>query len=92
MLIRCPYCGSDLDRPIQFGIKSCKNCTSLFETTPENELLAAAWELKKSKIGIEQLMHRTKLSLDKANFVHNYIIEQGYSHDDFFKLVKGKRI
>ena len=36
---------------------------------------------------MEQFRHRTHLDADDADFVYNLVAEEGYSHDDFLKVV-----
>lgn len=89
MITRCPYCGHELTRPIQNGIKSCTKCRCFFETDRINRLLGAAWELRKStNMCLDAFQFRTKLSKEEANFVHRHVVDEGYTHDEFFRLLK----
>jgi hypothetical protein len=87
MLNRCPYCGNKLARPIRNGIKSCPHCHSFFTTTKNNQLLSAAWELRKSRTNLEQFKFYNELSDDESSWLYHFVVEEGYTHDEMCKII-----
>lgn len=70
-------------------MKSCAHCRIFFETSHENNLLGAAWELRKSPhMGIEQFKFLTRLPDADAEYVYQLVIDECYSHDDLLKLFR----
>jgi len=88
MISRCPNCGHELLRPIQWGIKSCTNCRIFFEADLTNRLLSAGWEIRKHPMGFDQFLFRTKLPDNEARFVYRHVGEDGLCHDEFLRIVK----
>jgi len=88
MINVCPNCGHNLQNKLVNGLSFCKNCNKVLDSNLSNELLAASWQIRKHNITIEQLQWQTQLEIDLVRFVHYFVFELGYSHDDFFNLLK----
>jgi len=91
MVNNCPYCGNYLSRPIRNGLTSCNNCNAIFQTTGENKLLSASWQLRRKNMGMEQFKFLSQLSNEDAKFVYYYVVEEGYSHEEFIQLVRHRK-
>lgn len=39
-------------------------------------------------MGIDEFIFRTKLSLKEAEYIYKHIVDEGYSHDDFLKILQ----
>src|ERR1700753_1852265 len=84
MIYLCPFCGNQLDRSLRDGIGDCTNCHRIFDSCKYNQLLAAAWVLRKNtQVSIEKLIHMTKLSPEDALFVYTFVGENLYNHEEF---------
>lgn len=88
MINVCPNCGYSLQKELSDGISHCKHCNKVFDSNIFNEFLAAAWQLRKQEITVEQLEWQTRLDKDLVSFVHYFVSVLGYSHDEFLALLK----
>ena len=89
MLQRCPHCGQPLSKPLIDGLTSCLNCNYVFDSCIKNRLLSGAWEiLKSTPLDLERLKFVSKLKQDEAIIVHTFMVEYGYSLDEFKQVLK----
>ena len=84
MINLCPNCGHELPHELNH----CLHCNHLIDSSDFNKLLSAAWQTKKENLSLEQIKWNTKLDDDLSILVYTYIQEQGYSHEDFIRLLK----
>lgn len=88
MILNCPLCGAVLPEALKDGLSSCLHCDRVFNSSPFNKLMSAAWFLKKSKsVNIESLTSDMKLNPDEMLFVYTFIIDNCYSVEDFRKVL-----
>jgi hypothetical protein len=89
MIDRCPFCGYLLELGIKDGITGCNNCNRIFGSTSKNKILSAAWVVRREGLEeIEIIKKRCNLTNEESDIVENYIINEGYNHDDFLKFLK----
>ena len=89
MMHHCPYCGTNLRIPIMSGITSCNNCNRVFETSPLNRLLSAAWLIRRRHIQDQDvLMYQFGYESSEAALLQEYVIDGGYSHEDFLHILR----
>lgn len=88
MIQVCPHCGFELLHSLTDGLTNCSHCTQVFDSSDLNQLLAAAWQVRRQHLSLEQLKWHTKLDQDLSILVYTYVVEYGYSHEDFHKLLK----
>jgi hypothetical protein len=84
-MIFCPNCGYSIAKLCD-GISTCKNCHRTFDTSQINRLLSAAWSVKKLNLSIEDLLYYNNLSDEEVDFIHDNVINKGYTHDELLKL------
>lgn len=77
-----------MQKELNDGISHCKHCNKVFDSNVFNEILSAAWQLKKQNFNLEQLEWQTKLDKDLLDFVYYFVYTLEYSHDELFKLLK----
>ena len=93
MLAYCPYCGHSLPQPIVRGIASCNNCNRVFETSPLNRLLSAAWLVRRRHICCcDILVSQFGYNQEEADLVMEYVADGTYSHEDFLEILKNRGI
>lgn len=84
----CPYCGLPLDRPLIDGISTCNRCGRVFDSSDKNKLLSASWLVRREHVCDTNVIEfRTKLSKEELAPVLKYVVDQGYCHDDFLKII-----
>lgn len=89
MIYNCPFCGSFLEQHLTDGLAGCLHCSRTFDSCPLNVLLATAWYARKTRaMSIERLISETKVDPSVAAFVVDLVVEDGCSHDEFFKAAK----
>lgn len=88
MISLCPNCGHKLNKELLDGITQCNHCHRVVSTNLINELLSAAWEARKNNLSSENLQRHTKLEKDFSNFIHHFVCNLGYSHDEILFLLK----
>lgn len=85
----CPYCGFSLINPTIHGISGCNNCSRVFDTSPLNRMLSAAWLVRRHHIQDRDiLVCKYNYSQDEANLLVEYVAQDGYSHEDFLDFLK----
>jgi len=75
------------------GISSCEHCIRVFDTSPIHQALSASWVVRKWHItDIEQL--RWKFNYDDCviDLVSEYVIDKGFTHDEFLKVVENANL
>jgi Zn-finger protein len=88
-MIYCPFCGHNLISRLHDGISNCVNCHRVFDTSQTNRILSAAWHVRRQHLTeIEDLKSNNCLSDQEIDLVLQYVIEKGYTHDEFLKIVK----
>jgi hypothetical protein len=92
-MFNCPYCGHNLPLPIIRGIASCNNCNRVFDSSPINRLLSVAWLVRRRHIQCRDLLvYQFGCTPDEADLVEEYVIEGGYSHEDFLEILRERCI
>ena len=66
MIGACPGCGYKLKNKLNDGLSNCTNCNFVFSSTISNELLAAAWQIRKNNLTIEQAQEQINLQIQQA--------------------------
>lgn len=88
MIHVCPFCGHELPRVLKDGLSHCSHCNQVFDSSQYNQFLAASWQARKEHLSLEHLKHQLGMDEDEAILVHTYVVEYGYSHDEFVRLLK----
>lgn len=83
----CPYCGHALPHTIKSGIGTCINCSRVFDTSPFNRLLSAGWLVRRQDICHESQLEAYGFSFEEAVFVIAFVSANGFSHDEFIKVL-----
>jgi len=89
-MLYCPFCGHILDAPLANGISSCSNCNRLFDSSINNRLLSAAWHVRRRNVTLDELQHFDFLTQDQIEFIEDYVIEAGYTHDELIRFINNK--
>jgi len=85
----CPNCGRWLELPLSNGITTCINCNKVFDSSPYNKLLSASWEARKNHLPYSDVLQEIyQLSDEDTKLLQHYVIDNGYCHDEFVKIVK----
>lgn len=87
-MVMCPFCGHVLPHPLKDGIANCLNCSRIFDSTPFNRLLSAAWLVRKHHISDDERVIAYGFKPTEAAIVIRFIAEMGYSHDEFLKALE----
>ena len=89
----CPYCGRWLERPLLSGITTCDNCHRIFDSSPLNRLLSAAWACRRQHL-LDASVIRENYLLEEGELalLQSYVIDGGCSHDEFLKLLATERL
>lgn len=91
MIYFCPACGCKLGRPIRDGITTCINCNHVFDTCDYNKTLSASWMVRRWNIfDPEIIKEKCDLSEKDMEIIDFYIIQSGYVHDEFIKMLNSK--
>lgn len=88
MISVCPNCGYPLQKELKDGLSHCKHCNRVFDSNIFNEILAAAWQLRKQNLSLEQLQWQNNLDKDLLDFIYHFVVNLGYSHEELFHLLK----
>jgi hypothetical protein len=81
-------CGHDLPESLNDGLTHCCHCSQVVDSSEMNVLLSAAWMVRKNRYSQEQLKCNCKLDPDLALLVHSFVSENGYSHEEFLRVLK----
>lgn len=88
MIQYCPYCGHRIAKPITCGITSCSNCRRLFDSNLYHRLLSAFWLAHKVPgLDRDRLTQQHFFSEADADLVLNFVVENGYTYQEFDKLL-----
>jgi hypothetical protein len=87
MIIACPHCGHDLHEKLNDGLSNCDKCHQVFDSSDLNQLLSAGWLIRKHHYNLEQLKWHTKIEDDMAILVFAYVLDNDYSHQEFFTIL-----
>lgn len=88
MINNCPNCGFELSEQLNDGLLQCEHCSQVFTSSLYNQLLAAAWQIRKENLSLDKVKFYTKLDEDLASFVYYFVAEQDYNHQDFMEFLK----
>lgn len=89
----CPHCGHNLPLATIRGIAGCNNCNRVFDTSPLNRLLSAAWLVRRRHIHERDiLVYQFGYSLDEADLLIEYVAYGGYNHEEFLELLRVRGI
>jgi hypothetical protein len=88
MIEYCPFCGHSLLRPLKDGIATCTHCSRVFDSCPFNRLLSAGWLMRKKGYDSVEELERAGIDPDEAILVNGFVGENGFSHEEFFKVLR----
>ena len=89
MIFLCPFCGTKIEEVLISGLASCTNCKRVFDSGLSNRLLSASWLVRKNSYhGIDQLISDTKLPEHEAILVYTFCVDNCYSQEEFFHILK----
>jgi len=92
MILLCPYCGYNLPKPLNSGIASCVNCQRVFDSCNNNQLLSAAWYIRKHDVlDAEYLSYRCGLDVNDAEFVLVHVYDECMNHEEFRDFLLKKK-
>ena len=90
-MLYCPYCGRKLNRLLINGITTCGNCGHVFDSQKLNKILSTAWMIRREHLcNLDMVRFRCELSEDDFALLDHYIIHQGYSHDEFTRVLNSR--
>lgn len=93
MILMCPYCGHQTNRPLLHGISSCNNCCRVFDSSQSNRLLSTAWLVRRKHIvDVDILVNQYSISESEAKFVIEHVADGCCNHEEFFKIIKTNQI
>jgi hypothetical protein len=87
MIYNCPNCGFLLSIELNDGISHCSHCNCVFDSSLTNQLLSAAWFIRKKNVSLEQSIELLKIDSDLINFVYSIIKDCEYTHEEFCRLL-----
>lgn len=87
MIYVCPHCGFSIPSGLHDGVSFCSGCNRIFDSSIYNQLVSAAWQIKKENITLEKLKWCLKDD-DLAIFVSAFVLENGFTHEQFVALLK----
>ncbi len=82
-----PVCGKKLTTTLLDGISRCSFCGLVFDSNVFNQLLSAAWQIRKHNLNEKQIKEKINLSSNLLRFVFYFVSVLGYSHDEFKLLL-----
>ena len=88
MIQVCPHCGFELPCELNDGLTHCSHCNQIFDSSDYNQLLAAAWLVRKKGFTVDQIKWYLKLPDELAILVYTFISDYGYSNQEFAKVLK----
>lgn len=89
MIHICPFCGRNISKVIISGITTCNNCQRVFDSSSMNKMLSAAWYIiRNNNDNIDFVSDLFKLTDKEKSIVNQYLIEDNYYHDDFYRILK----
>ncbi len=93
MIVLCPFCGANLPRPVVRGLASCNNCNRVFESSPFNRLLTAAWLVRRRHIEHQDvLVQKLGYHPDEADLVLEHVAQGACTHEEFFRVLKERGV
>lgn len=81
-------CGQELGERLSDGLSHCLRCNHIFDSSDLNNLLAAGWQCRKNHYSLEQLKCNCKLDEEMAILVYTFVADNGYSHEEFLRLLR----
>ena len=88
MIKLCPFCGHSISRILINGITTCDHCSQVFESSLRNQILSAAWVVRRWYIhDIDTLRKKFGYSEEVLNVVDTYVIQLGMSHDELLEVI-----
>lgn len=85
----CPFCGALLETPFSDGITTCLHCGRVFDDSPFNRLLCAAWAIRKKYVNdVYSIQQCYQLEPIHLGAVQKYVMDCSYNHDEFYKIAK----
>lgn len=88
MIICCPYCGINLNRPLNDGITHCSNCNHLIEVTKKTRFMSLFKHIKSlSSPNVEKIRFETRCDSDEILFVYAFAVDNNYSNEEFNNLL-----
>ena len=88
MINYCPHCGHSLPQAITHGITSCSNCNRVFDSSPFNRLLSAAWMVRRRHYNCPELLIQHGFNSEEADLVIAMVADGCCGHEDFVKVLK----
>jgi hypothetical protein len=92
MITVCPQCGHNLSNPIIHGIASCNNCTRVFDSSPFNRILSAAWFVRRHHIENRDALIQYGYEPWVVDLVLDLVAENLYSHEELVQVLKSSRV
>jgi len=87
-MLLCPFCGHQLASFVKDGAVSCPHCSRIFDTSPFNRIMSAAWSVKKNpELTIERLEDYGVIE-EEAVIAYTFIAEHAYSIEEFAAFLK----
>jgi hypothetical protein len=88
MIIICPYCSVDLNRPLNDGISYCSHCNHAITANIKTKILSLFKYIKKSNnLNIDKIKFETRSEIDEILFAYSFAIDHNYSNDEFSKML-----
>jgi hypothetical protein len=87
MMLHCPFCSNQFEKPLVYGIKFCNKCERMIESNRKNKLLSGFRVcLKNTGKNIEKIKFDLKLSEQDFEIISKYI-DECYSFQEFEKEI-----
>jgi len=87
MLLSCPHCGFSLSESLKDGIGSCSNCNRVFDTSPFNRILSAAWYVRRNNIADINRLIQAGIKEPDAYIALALSYDADYNHEDILKIL-----
>ena len=88
MIVICPYCSTDLNRPLNDGICYCSHCNHTITANIKTKLLSLFKYINKSNnLNIDKIKFETRSEIDEVLFAYSFAIDHGYTNEEFAKLL-----
>lgn len=93
MITLCPQCGHGLSIPIIHGITSCNHCRRVFDSSPFNRILSAAWFVRRHHVeDRDALIVQYGYDPWVVDLVLDLVVENLYNHEDLVKTLKASMV
>lgn len=84
----CPFCGHQLASVIKDGAVSCPHCNRIFDTSPFNRIMSAAWSCKKNPELTPERLQDYGFAEGEVILAHSFISENAFSIEELAHFLR----